>query len=486
MRNDIQEQPENGQAGQHQRRRPLAADALQRPTAGCRPSSCSAPGAADAGPAGFAKLTPTTRSRPPGRRRTATCETATWNGSQNGSTAQPTDRGGGERRRLRTGWELPKLVRPLPVRRKRERRRKRRLPRYAAAIVEYVYQCRFVVASQVLRRFPRWIRAARTVQQQLAALVDAGHLATAPVRSTSPNFPFVYYTTRRGVRLVNETYARLGSARRYPPGEGCKRHGLALQGILHEVLTSEFELAVRRTVEARADLKLLQTERRYFRRERRLRYSDLGKTQSVVPDAGFLLAQEEGRDETSHNISRRGMQYFVEFDAGSMPAPRFGEKLRRYGRWADSDAGQRHLHDIYGQFGLRVPQAGFRLLVVVHDKLHAGGDEKRLAELFTQGLTLPAAMRDRLWFATAADLQAHEADSPPLDAKIWYRGRAAKGWLPAFRSLPEENTNTRRRRYVVQHLPTLPRNALFPSPAGEAAAALPAGQGKVRPPDLGL
>lgn len=471
----MQEQPQNSQDPQQQRRRPVQADAIPRPTAGCRPSSCSAPGAADAGPPGFAELTPPPRSRPIGRRRTATCETATWNSRTNGSTARPTVREGERGRDLRSGWQLPNLIRPLPVRRRERRRRKRRLQRHWPALIEYVYQSRFVIPSQILRRYPQWLKSARTAQWQLAGLVELGLLATAPVRSTSPNFPFVYYATGRGVRLVNDTYAQAASTRRYPPGEGCKRHGLALQGILHEVLTTEFELAVRQTIGDRPDMKLLLTERRYFRRDRRLRFNDQGRSQTLVPDAGFLVAQIAERGTTtgaSHNVSfaskifpdRQGILYLVEFDNGTMPAARFGQKLRRYSRWAESDTGLRYLERLYAQFDLRAPESGFRLLVIAHDKLHAGGDQKRLAELFTQGLTLPAAMRDRLWFATAADIASHQEDSPPLAAEIWYRGRAAKAWLPAFYALPERKPNTSRLRYVAEHLPLLDRRSLFPSP----------------------
>lgn len=490
------ERHENGQEAQPERCRP----GMPRPTAGGGPSSCSDSAAACAAAPGFATLTPTSRSRPERRHRTVTVLTATGgNGLANGSTVRETQtRGttvhrstnspmatggtatagtGSERRTAReekerdgggrSAWELAELIRALPMRRglAAGEGKQRPLSRAAPAIVEYVYQSRFVVAGQVQRRFGEWIRTLRTAQYQLTNLVRQGLLATAPVRSTSPNFPFVYYCTKRGVGLVNETYAGLGSRVQYPVGEECKRRGLALVSILHEVLLSEFELTVRHEVEERSDLNLLATERRYYRPERQLRFDDNERLRSVVPDAGFLWAWGEGNRGTSQNTTGQGMWNLVEFDNGSMPASRVAEKLGRYGDWVESDAGERWLQSAYGRFGLTPPSSGFRLLLVAHDPWHAGRDARRLAALLSVVLSLPAAMRDRVWLTTVEALREAEVLSPPPDRKIWVRGRDCRAWMAAHQSLQVQKQNTLQRQFIYQQLPLLPRHRLLPSPA---------------------
>lgn len=466
----MREQLKNGQVNQQIRRRPGLAVASPRATEGRFPRMREDFGAAGADPAGFDKLTQSPLGRLDGRRRTATRETATWNGSNrsgngtaNGSTALATNRG--EDVRLRTGWDLPDLIRPLPRRKRQCQAGKPRLLPHQPALVEYVYLSRFATASQVQRRFPDWLRSARTTQWQLANLVQWGFLATAPVRSTSPNFPFVYFTTGKGVTLINETYANHGLSKSHPPGEGRKASGVALESILHELLLTEFELAVRTTVDSRPDLSLLATERRYFRRELQLRFSHLGKSHRVIPDAGFVTRVGGLPNGSSQNASLTTLLNFVELDNGTMAPVRVLEKLEQYATWAASEAGERYLRNSYASFGVPVPKCGFRLLLVAHDKLHAGGDQKRLAALFERVLELPATMRDRVWLATAADLKAHQNDSPPLSADIWYRGRDAKAWLAAFEHIFKHNTNTSRRQFVTDRLAQLPRHCLFSLPA---------------------
>ncbi|MDB5341996.1 MAG: Replication-relaxation [Schlesneria sp.] len=457
----------NGQVDPQLRRRPGVAVASPRSTAaGAFPRGSEDSGSAGAVPPGFAGLTQSThRSRPSGRRRTATGETATWNssdGSSNGTgndSTAPTSRG--EKTRLRTGWELPELIRPLPV---RERRcaRTPRLQHHQPAIVEYVYLSRFATASQVQRRFPNWLRTARTTQWQLANLVQLGFLATTPVRSTSPNFPFVYFATGRGVRLINDTYAAHNLDTTYPVGEGRKASGVAVDSILHELLLTELELAVRLTVESRDDLKLLATERRYYRRDRQLRFYQAGRTRRVIPDAGFMIRVGKADLATSQNNSLATMLNFVELDNGTMPPGRVLEKLQQYAAWAESESGQKYLQLTYSRHSVPVPQSGFRLLIVVHDKQRPDGDESRLAALFQQALELSPAMRDRLWFATATDLKEQQFYSPPLAGEIWYRARDAKSWQQEYRRLPEQKANGIRRRFVAGQLRSLPHHPLFP------------------------
>jgi len=381
-----------------------------------------------------------------------------FNSNANSTTALGTGRE--EKNRLRTAWELPELIRPLPV---RERRclRTARLQRHQPAIVEYIYQSRFATASQIQRRFPDWLKTARTTQWQLANLVQLGFLATTPVRSTSPNFPFVYFATGRGVNLINDTYAAHNLDTRYPRGEGRKATGVAVESILHELLLTELELAVKLTVESRADLTLLATERRYYRSERQLRFTQAGRTRRVIPDAGFIVRVGNAMNGTSQNDSFATQLNFVELDNGSMSPSRFREKLLHYQSWSNSEAGVKYLLSTYNRFQTAVPKCGFRLLVVVHDKNRPNADDRRLVALFQQSLELTSAMRDRLWFVTASDLRLHQHNSPPLSAPIWLRCRNARSWLREYQHASEQTPNSQR-LFVANNIHGKSMHSLFP------------------------
>lgn len=475
------ERPENRHVDERVRRRPSAADATHRPTVRRFRHIRDDSGAAGAGPSGFGDLTQAPHGRPDGRRRTATVATAPWNVSNdltngptngvvnngvvnngaNGSTAGETNREGGAEPRLRTGWELPELLRPLPRRRQRPTARTPKLQPHQPALLEFIYQSRFATASQVQRRYPQWLRSQRTTQWQLANLVKLGYLATVPVRSTSPNFPFVYFTTGKGVSLINETYADHGIDKRHAAGEGRKARGVAVESVLHELMLTEFELAVKQTVEARDDLTLLTTERRYYRREQQLRYWQHGKERRVIPDAGFIVRTGKPSEPASQNACLATMLNLVEFDNGTMSPQRVLSKLKQYAAWADSEAGQNYLRKLYARFDAPLPRAGFRLLVIAHDKLHRHGDRSRLVALFEQSLALPAAMRDRLWWTTAADLKSRQHAPAPLASALWYRSRDAKAWLSQYADMAEHKPNRDCRRFVHTRLSTLPRHPLF-------------------------
>jgi Replication-relaxation len=189
--------------------------------------------------------------------------------------------------------------------------------RHYAAVVEYVYQSRLAVRSQIQRRFPAWIGSERTAQYQLARLVELGYLSLASVRSTSPNFPYVYLATGKGIRLVREAWAEHGVDWLVSAPEEAKAQGRAEVTVLHELMLTELELAIRLTVAARPDLQILTTERRYFRAENQLRFSYQTGQSQVQPDAGFVLAvARPGAD-------RALLLCLVEMDNGSMSvAPR--------------------------------------------------------------------------------------------------------------------------------------------------------------------
>ncbi len=463
--NDVEvEQPENGQVNQQKRRRPLQAVAFQRPTNGGLSPSHSL------GLKGV-ETTPKARRWSPSRPTPNSDHingdfNNSFNGPLNGSTVQTTVREG---ERVTTAWDLPDLIRPLPIRRRPATKRPRMLSHYPA-VVEFIYANRFATGSQIQQRFAQYIATRRSAQYQMAALVQLGYLQTAPVRSTSPNFPFVYAATSRGVRLVADTYATMGVNWKEPTLETTKTSGIALRSILHELLTTEFDLAVWKTIKSRGDLSRLFHERRYFQHDKQLRFPHNGRIHHVVPDSGFLLKVER---QTSKRLATSSslLLHFVELDNGTMSLPRIREKFQMYDHWARSVDGQNYLRMFYARYGDPQSQPNFRLLVVAHAGSGNGKDFQRLIDLLMQTISLPTAMRDRIWLTTAEQIRHIQYSLSPLSASLWLRARDIKSWLTKFRhykaslSSEQQFANSRQcRKFVTEQVRKMPLHPLFPTP----------------------
>ena len=94
----------------------------------------------------------------------------------------------------------------------------------------------------------------------------------------------------------------------------------------------------------------------------------------------------------------------LEMDLGTMNVKRIRQKYRRYAAWIASQAGQQYLIDLYRSHGAQSPRPTFRLLMIARDR-SGQDDHRRLRELYAAAKGLPAAMQDRLWFASVTDLQ---------------------------------------------------------------------------------
>jgi hypothetical protein len=335
------------------------------------------------------------------------------------------------------------------------------LPHYPA-IVEFVHTNRFVIASQIQRRFSAWLSSPRTAQYQLASLCRLGYLAVAPVRSTGPHFPYVYYATDRGVRLVQDEYERLGMSRVPTPADDIKKIGHAFDSILHELMITEFSLWLQRATD-RGDTELAWTERRFFRPERRLTYCAEGSSHKLIPDLGFLVRLK------GSGPRGRGLLHFLEWDNGTMSLARIRDKLHQYQVWSASEQGRAQLASMHGVGDKPRDVPAYRLLFVAHDKNRPNRDTARLVDILGEVLKFPTALRDRVWLTTAAQLQMRGSHEEP-DAPIWKRARDMRAWLAVH---PQSGTNMSqrgrrvapsRRRHIIEHLSSTPRHRLLPRP----------------------
>ena len=448
------EQLKNGQVDQQIRRRPLRAVATPRTTDGFSHShSFGLRGSQNSPKTRQSSYRPTPNDYHENHSVNSPNDN---NGSVLGATTRK-----GKAVTLRTAWELPDLIQPLHRPRTRHVRQPRLLAHYPA-VIEFVYNHRYVTGFQIQKQFNDYMSNRRTSQYQLASLTDLGYLQQAPVRSTSPNFPAVFAATRRGIALVRQTYANHGIDWQGVATEQLKLTGVALDSILHEVLLTEFDQALRATIESRGDLALVMHERRYFRREKQLLYDSNGRHHRLIPDAGFLLRLASQKCERLGQKRPTLQLNFVEFDNGSLSAARLAAKFEAYNQWSTSESGLKYVQQLYDRYGGVSQQVNFRLLILAHGK-SGGEDERRLVTLFTLALDLPRTMRERIWLTTVADMRKTQHGNPPLAAPMWFRIRDARTWLPTFRMLPSGNNSRRRQNaFVRQRVSNLPCHALFP------------------------
>jgi hypothetical protein len=362
---------------------------------------------------------------------------------------------------------LPALIRPLPVRQRQRPKRPRLMPHFPA-IVEFVYDHRWATGEQVQWRFPELLNSPKTKDNHLANLVQLGFLAVAPVRSTSPNFPYVYSATTKGVRLIADTYRQHGLPWAGEKTETVKAQGMALVSILHEVLLTEFDLAVWRTQQGIGSIKRLMSERRYFRADRQLQYYEGGQTQRLKPDGGFLIRNEE---------TGRLLMHFIELDNGTLSAAKSRRKYQLYDTWSRSPESAKYLGEHVARFGASGQEPTWRLLMIAHAKDREGGNERRLLDLLAQTLDLSTATRERIWLTTAEKLRSCHELVAPLKKAIWLRARDARPWMGEYRAFMAKVRHEKRRQrfalqrdFVADRLDGLAEHALFSLTASHQAA----------------
>ncbi len=242
-------------------------------------------------------------------------------------------------------------------------------------------------------------------------------LAVAPTRGVSPLFPKVYYVTGRGVRKLRESLSAQGKpwkATRVDRQGRSSREGYSADRIIHEILTTEFLLAVWQTIHRRTDLELLTIQRRSLAKHSSFQVTVGNRQSRLVPDAMFLFRHASG-----------GMVCcFVEMDNGTMNRKQIRAKYNRYAAWAASTAGKEYLLNLLPPSRGYRPTADFRLLIVARSRT-GNDDQRRMQELRGPVTKLPSSLQNRLWFTTTADLEHWQHHPFPLNAAIWHRGQNA-------------------------------------------------------------
>jgi hypothetical protein len=240
-----------------------------------------------------------------------------------------------------------------------------------------------------------------------------GYLGVVPARGLSPYFPKVYYVTGRGVRRLKESLSQRGKV--WNPGRVDRRgrdshEGYTAERIVHELLITEFMLALWQTVEQRSDLELLAVERRSLANHPAFKLVMDNQHTRLIPDAMFLFRYQ-----------RASMCCcFLELDNGTMNKKQMRAKFLRYDAWSRSTPGQQYLTSLYERHGAKESRPTFRLLMVTRSRT-GRNDDGRLDELLTSANRLPVGLLRRVWMTTVAALCEHQHDERLLDASIWVR-----------------------------------------------------------------
>lgn len=291
-------------------------------------------------------------------------------------------------------WELSKLLKPMHRYKRPTSKTCRERPHFRA-ILAFVYRNRFAVAAQIQRRFPQFLRSDRTARRHLADLEALGFLGVVETCSVSPLWPKVYFVTRRGLARLRQALHDKGKEWTESIQDRRRSQGSSAQHVLHEILTTEFLLSAWEASQACDELEILTTQRRSLLRHKSFTVTIGGRLTRLQPD-GMLLYRQE----------RKGiMANFVEMDLGTMSLKQMAAKFRRYQVWAESSASNTYLNSLYERHAATVPEANFRILIVVGSR-DQKTEERRLSRLVKLIGSVPKITRNRIWLSTVWSLKS--------------------------------------------------------------------------------
>lgn len=208
--------------------------------------------------------------------------------------------------------------------------------------------------------------------------------------STSTQRPWVSFKEAKekiGMPEILEAFGILDRFRVDRRGRH-SREGYSSEQVLHEILLTEFLLAVWQTVQGRPDLELLTIQWRSLAKHPAFQVSLGGRVPQLKAEALFLFRQQAG-----------GMMCCcVKLDTGTINRKQLRVKFKRYQAWAQSEAGRQYLLDLYRRYGASDARPVFRILVVA--KSRAGSeDESRMGQLLTAAVDFSTI---RLWITSVA------------------------------------------------------------------------------------
>lgn len=304
-------------------------------------------------------------------------------------------------------WELQKLLTPMHRFRKSKQKTCRERPHFKA-ILAFVHRNRFAVASQIQRRFSKYLPSDRTTRRHLAEMEALGFLAVVETSNVSPLWPKVYFVTGRGLKWLRQALSDQGREWKGSLQDRRRSNGSSAQHVLHELLTTEFLLKVWETGQASNELEILTTERRSLVKHDAFKLIVAGRLTRLQPDGMFLYLQR----------GKGLMVNFVEMDLCTMSIKQMEAKFRRYHLWAESLPANNYLKTLYEQHGAACPRAAFRILIVVASH-NAASEQKRIKHILKIARKCSSAIRCRVWVTTAS--RFHNTQPTPFFSDLLWR-----------------------------------------------------------------
>lgn len=325
------------------------------------------------------------------------------------SGAPTQSRNSNQKRTPFTVWELPKLLKSVHQYRKSTPKFCRERPHYKA-ILAFVHRNRMAIASQIQRRFAKYLPSDRTARRHLAEMETLGFLGVVETNNISPLWPKVYFVTGRGLARLKDALKDQGQEWRETRRDRRRSEGVSAQHVLHEVMTTEFLLLASEAAQENAYLEILTTQRRSLAKHDAFKLIVGGQPTRLQPD-GMFLYRHKGKGM---------MVCFAELDLSSMSLKQMAQKFRRYQAWAKSSAGISYLKAHYGRYGATTPTANFRILMVVSGR-SLSAEQRRVIQLIELAKALPNEIRDRIWLTTVKTIPTTGEPSRLFTDPIWHR-----------------------------------------------------------------
>ena len=313
------------------------------------------------------------------------------------------------KRRALSVWELPKLLHSVHRYRKSALSVVRQRPHYTA-ILAFIHRNRFAVASQVQRRFGKYLGSDRTTRRHLAEMESLGDLGVAEANNTSPLWPKVYFVTRRGLAKLKQALHEKGQEWSESFKDRRRSEGQSAQHVLHEIFITEFLLMAWEAAQTHDDLEILMMQRRSLAKHDAFKVVVAGRSTRLQPDGMFLYRQQ----------GKGMMCCFVEMDLGSMSLRQMDAKFRRYQAWSESANAMSFLKSLYARNGASNPTANFRILMVIGGR-DQKAEQRRLAHLFDLTSQIQGSIRNRMWLTTIENIRACAQPALILDGSLWQR-----------------------------------------------------------------
>ncbi|MEK6258025.1 MAG: replication-relaxation family protein [Planctomycetota bacterium] len=315
------------------------------------------------------------------------------------------------KRRTLSVWELPKLLQSVHHHRKTLKKPVRERPHFRA-ILAFVHRNRFAVASQIQRRFAKYLKSDRTARRHLSEMESLGYLEIVETNNTSPLWPKVYFVTRRGLAMLKQALHEQGREWSESLKDRRRSEGQSAQHILHELFITEFLLMAWETTRTQDDLEILSFQRRSLTKHEAFKVVVAGRETRLQPDGMFLYRQ----------LGKGMMCCFVELDLGCMSLRQMAAKLRRYQMWAESSRAATYLTHLYRNFGAVTPAVTFRLMIVVGCR-NWQAEDRRVQQLISVASSGTPCFCNNIWIGTVQLLQESAKCAKFLNYPIWVRVR---------------------------------------------------------------